>query len=117
METLSIEGSSLFIRSQIDHRKDEWMVNVEFRVVVVADAAAAAFGDVAAVAATSKTIAAVRSYLFLPSPVSSGLSFDNKHKTTTKAEAKSGTSPSFVHYCTPDGGYPIVKRAIDNPYR
>ena len=115
METLSIKGSSLFIRSQIDHRKDEWMVNVEFQFVVVA--AAAAFGDVAAVAATSKTIDAVRSYLFLPSPVSSGLSFDNKHKTTTKAEAKSGTSPSFVHYCTLDGGYPIVKRAIDNPYR
>ena len=38
-------------------------------------------------------------------------------KTTTKAEVNSGTSPSSVYYCIPDGGYPILNRVIDNPYR
>jgi hypothetical protein len=87
---------------------------MELRVVAVA--AAAAFGDVAAVTATSKTFAAVQSYHFLPSPASSVMSLDNNRKTTTKAEAKSGTSPSYVYSCTTDGGYPIVNRVIDNPY-
>ena len=38
-------------------------------------------------------------------------------KTTTKAEVNGGTSPSSVYYCIPDGGYPILNRVIDNPYR
>jgi hypothetical protein len=101
------EGSSLFIRPPIEHRGEEWMINMEFRVVAVA--------AVAAVAAASK-IVAVRSDLFISSPASSMLSSDFKSPTTTKAKAKSGTSPSSVYSCSPDGGYPIVKRVVDDPY-
>jgi hypothetical protein len=109
------EGSSLFIRPPIEHREEEFMVKMEFRVVT--DAVAVPY--VAAVAAASKI--AVRSDLFISSPAASMLSSDfntpTTTTTTTKAKAKSGTSPSSVYSCTPDGGHPIIKRVYnDNPY-
>jgi hypothetical protein len=113
-EFLLQEGSSLFFRPPIEHRGEEWMVNMEFRVVAVAEVAA-----VAAVAAASKIIA-VRSNHFISSPAVSLLSSDFKTPTTkakAKAKSGSGTSPLSVYSCTPDGGYPIVKGVvIDNPY-
>jgi hypothetical protein len=104
------EGSVLYLRSSIEHRgvDHKWVFNMEFHVV--AFAAAAAVGDVSDVTA-APTIAAVQSDLFPSSPASSLLSLDNK-KTPTKAEAKSSPSPSSVYSCTPDGGYPIVKRVV-----
>jgi hypothetical protein len=83
------------------------MFNMEFHVVT----------DEAVGVATASKIAAIRSDFPPSSPASSALSLDNKHKTPTKTEARSGTSPSSVYSCTPDGGYPFVKRVvIDNPY-
>jgi hypothetical protein len=85
------------------------MFNMEFHVVT----------DEAVGVTTASKIAAVRSD-FPSSPSASVLSLDNKHKTPTKAEAKtkSGTSPSSVYSCTPDGGYPFVERVVvdNNPY-
>ena len=106
------EGSVLYLRPSIEHRDVdayEWMVNMEFHVVT---------DEVVGVTNASK-IAAVRSDFPPSSPASPALSLDNKYKTpTTKAKAKSGTSPSSMYSCTPDGGYPIVKRVVvdNNPY-
>ena len=109
------EGSVLYLRPSIEHRDEEykWMFNMEFHVVT----------DEAVGVPTASKIAAIRSD-FPSSPSVSVLSLDIKHKTPTKAEAKakSGTSPSSVYSCTPDGGHPFVewpsveRVVIDNPY-
>jgi hypothetical protein len=102
------KGSILYLRPSIEHRGVEykWMANMEFRVVTE---------EAVGVTAASK-IVTVRSDLFLSSPAASILSSDFKTPTTTKAKSKCGTSPSSVYSCTPDGGYPIAKRVVDDPY-